>query len=901
MNANQKPTLLLIDGHSLAFRAFYALSPDSFKTPDGQHTNAVHGFISMLLNILSAEKPTHLAVAFDLSRSSFRTEEYPEYKGTRGETPPEFNGQTELLREALTAMNIKTITRENYEADDILASLADQSGAKGFNVFVVSGDRDTFQLISDSTTILYPVKGVLNLARMDDAAVVEKYGIHAKQYPDLAALVGETSDNLPGIPGVGPKTAAKWLQAHGDLDGVLAAADEITGKVGESLREHRELAVRNRRLNHLVRDLDFDFTQDDLLLGGVDEAQVREVFAKLHFKSLTERVLRARGVTPGTASAADTKKAFEDAFGDEGEVAPANTYAPIELPASESVSLAEAKTWLLEQVGTIGLSFELTAGGVTSIGFATETVRKFAAVPSNEALVETLGAWLVDSSCQKAMYGAKDVTKSLLDFGVHIDGVNYDALLLAYLLNPVRRGYELDDVALEYLGLSVTRSDPNQLVAEETTDASLNAWLALVIAERLYPQVEQEDQLRVYGEVELPTNASLARMEHLGVAVDVPKLEALFDRLSTEVAEVAQKAYAIIGREINLASPKQLQTVLFDELGMTGTKQVKTGFSTNAAALNELFEQTQHPFLERLLEHREATKIRQIVETMLKSVGADGRIHTNYVQTGTSTGRLSSESPNLQNIPIKSERGREIRDAFIVGAGFETLLTADYSQIEMRIMAHLSEDEGIIEAFKTGEDLHRFVGARIFGVEPSEVTSAMRSKVKAMSYGLVYGLSEYGLAKQLRIPNAEAKQLMADYFARFGGVRRYLASVVDEAKTLGFTSTVYGRRRPFEDLNSKLFQVRENARRAALNAPIQGTAADIMKLAMTRIDQKMIEAKLKSRMLLQVHDELVFEVASGELESLQTIVVAEMENVVELSVPLEVQIGIGRSWDEAAH
>ena len=901
MNANQKPTLLLIDGHSLAFRAFYALSPDSFKTPDGQHTNAVHGFISMLLNILGAEKPTHLAVAFDLSRSSFRTEEYPEYKGTRGETPPEFNGQTELLREALTAMNIKTITRENYEADDILASLADQSGEKGFNVFVVSGDRDTFQLISDSTTILYPVKGVLNLARMDDAAVLEKYGIHAKQYPDLAALVGETSDNLPGIPGVGPKTAAKWLQAHGDLAGVLEAAESISGKVGESLREHRELAVRNRRLNHLVRDLDFDFTQDDLLLGGVDETQVREVFAKLHFKSLTERVLRARGVTPGSATATDTKQAFADAFGEDVELPTTKVHAPVELPESESVTLAEAKQWLLTQVGTIGASFELTTGGVTSIGLATETVRKYAAVSSTAELNEVLGAWLTDPTCQKAIFGAKDVTKSLLDFEIKIDGVNYDPLLLAYLLNPVRRGYDLDDVALEYLGLSVTRSDPNQLVAEETTDASLDAWLSLVIAERLYPQVDAEDQLRVYGEVELPTNSALARMEHLGVAVDVPKLEALFDRLSTEVAEVAQKAYAIIGREINLASPKQLQTVLFDELGMTGTKQVKTGFSTNAAALNELFEQTQHPFLERLLEHREATKIRQIVETMLKSVGSDGRIHTNYVQTGTSTGRLSSESPNLQNIPIKSERGREIRDAFIVGSGFETLLTADYSQIEMRIMAHLSEDEGIIEAFKTGEDLHRFVGARIFGVEPSEVTNAMRSKVKAMSYGLVYGLSEYGLAKQLRIPNAEAKQLMADYFARFGGVRRYLASVVDEAKTLGFTRTVYGRRRPFEDLNSKLFQVRENARRAALNAPIQGTAADIMKLAMTRIDQKMIEANLKSRMLLQVHDELVFEVAAGELDWLQAIVVREMEQVVELSVPLDVHIGIGRSWDEAAH
>lgn len=901
MNATQKPTLLLIDGHSLAFRAFYALSPDSFKTPDGQHTNAVHGFISMLLNILQAEKPTHLAVAFDLSRSSFRTEEYPEYKGTRGETPPEFNGQTELLREALTAMNIKTITRENFEADDILASLADQSGDKGYNVFVVSGDRDTFQLISESTTILYPVKGVLNLARMDDAAVLEKYGIHAKQYPDLAALVGETSDNLPGIPGVGPKTAAKWLQAHGNLEGVLAAADTITGKVGESLREHRELAVRNRRLNHLVRNLDFDFTQDDLLLGGVDETQVREVFAKLHFKSLTERVLRARGVTPGSSPASDAKQAFADAFGDEDIVSPVKTHAPIELPDSDSVSMADAKKWLLEQVGTIGVSFELTSGGVTSIGLATETVRKFAAVASNEELNETLGAWLTDPACQKAIFGAKDVTKNLLDLGIAVDGINYDPLLLAYLLNPIRRGYEIDDVALEYLGLSVTRSDPNQLVAEETTDASLNAWLSLVLSERLYGQVESEDQLRVYAEVELPTNAALARMEHLGVAVDVPKLEELFERLSGEVAEVAKKAYEIIGREINLASPKQLQTVLFDELGMTGTKQVKTGFSTNAAALNELFEQTQHPFLERLLEHREATKIRQIVETMLKSVGSDGRIHTNYVQTGTSTGRLSSESPNLQNIPIKSERGREIRDAFIVGPGYETLLTADYSQIEMRIMAHLSEDEGIIEAFKTGEDLHRFVGARIFGVEPSEVTNAMRSKVKAMSYGLVYGLSEYGLAKQLRIPNAEAKQLMADYFARFGGVRRYLASVVDEAKTLGFTSTVYGRRRPFDDLNSKLFQVRENARRAALNAPIQGTAADIMKLAMTRIDQKMIEAKLTSRMLLQVHDELVFEVAAGELGLLQAIVVREMEQVAELSVPLDVHIGIGRSWDEAAH
>ena len=904
MNASPKPTLLLIDGHSLAFRAFYALNPDSFKTKDGQHTNAVHGFISMLLNILQAEKPTHLAVAFDLSRSSFRTQEYPEYKGTRGETPPEFIGQTELLQEALQAMNIKTITRENYEADDVLASLADQSAAKGFDVYVVSGDRDTFQLISDSTTILYPVKGVMNLARMDDGAVLEKYGIHAHQYPDLAALVGETSDNLPGIPGVGPKTAAKWLQQYGDLKAVLAAADAITGKVGESLREHRELAVRNRRLNHLVRDLEFDFDQNDLELGSVNEAAVREVFAKLEFKTLTERVLRLRGSKPGAAvmaNSGDTKaavSAFEDAFESSKSDA---VFEELAIPDALKLSSKNLTSWLKETNGTVGVAFEITADQISAVGFATESVRKVWEPATSEELRTVLEPWLKDATCVKAIHGAKDLAKILMDRGLGYAGFDYDTLLLAYLLNPVRKDFTLDELALEYLGTVVKRGDPNQLLTEESTDPSLDAWLTIALASKLYDQVEQQDQLRVYGEVELPTNNSLARMEHFGITVDTKKLNDLFERLTGEVTNIAKSAYEIIGHEINLASPKQLQTVLFDELGMTGTKQVKTGFSTNAAALTELFEQTEHPFLARLLEHREVTKIRQIVETMLKSVAEDGRIHTNYVQTGTSTGRLSSENPNLQNIPIRSQRGREIRDAFIAGKGFETLLSADYSQIEMRIMAHLSDDAGIIEAFRSGEDLHRFVGSRLFGVKPEDVTTSMRGTVKAMSYGLVYGLSEYGLAKQLRISNAEAKQLMADYFARFGGVKRYLASVVEEAKTKGFTATTFGRRRPFDDLNSKIFQVRENARRAALNAPIQGTAADIMKLAMNSIDQEMQKLGLKSRMLLQVHDELVFEVANGELEALRALVTQQMEQVVQLSVPLEVQIGVGKSWDQAAH
>ena len=912
MNATQKPTLLLIDGHSLAFRAFYALSPDSFKTPDGQHTNAVHGFISMLLNILQAERPTHLAVAFDLSRSSFRTEEYPEYKGTRGETPPEFNGQTELLTEALAAMNIRTITRPNFEADDIIASLADQGADAGFQVYVVSGDRDTFQLIRPETTILYPVKGVLNLARMDDAAVYEKYGVHAKQYPDLAALVGETSDNLPGVPGVGPKTAAKWLQAYGNLDGVLGAAAEITGKVGESLREHQGLAVRNRRLNHLVRDLDFDFTFEQLELGSVNEAQIRELFAKLHFKSLTERVLRLRGANgTQTATAESVAASEEDADGSLQDAVAAHPL--VNLPEqAQTLDAAKLLSLLDDTKSTIGLAFEFVgenpeASQIATVGFATDENRYLWNPKSNAQVFEVLGSWLADSSISKAVYDSKNTLRRLLgaserDFTSETaNGFDYDPLLLSYLLNPVRRGYSLDDLAAEYLGLTVERADPSALIQDEAGSASIDAWLSLQLAERLHREVTAQEQLTVYTQVELPSSGVLAQMEHTGIAVDRAKLEAQFEALGSEVAAIAQEAYAIIGHSTNLASPKQLQTVLFEELGMTGTKAVKTGFSTNAAALNELFEQTQHPFLEKLLAHRESTKIRQMVETVLKAIGENGRVHTSYGQTGTSTGRLSSENPNLQNIPIKSERGRQIREAFTVGEGFETLLTADYSQIEMRIMAHLSEDEGLIEAFKTGEDLHRFVGSRIFGVTPAEVTSAMRSKVKAMSYGLVYGLSEYGLAKQLRISNAEAKQLMSDYFARFGGVRRYLAEVVDIAKTEGFTKTTFGRRRPFDDLNSKIFQLRENARRAALNAPIQGTAADIMKLAMNTIAADMQSAALKSRMLLQVHDELVFEVAPGELETLKKLVSERMANVVELSVPLEVHLGIGTNWDAAGH
>lgn len=899
MSSDSKPTLLLIDGHSLAFRAFYALSPDSFRAPDGQHTNAVHGFISMLLTILQVHKPSHLAVAFDLSRNSFRTDEYPEYKGTRGDTPPEFNGQTEVLQECLAAMNIKTLTRENFEADDIIASLADQAAADGFRVLVVSGDRDTFQLISEDVTILYPVKGVLNLVQMDDAAVLEKYGIHARQYPDLAALVGETSDNLPGIPGVGPKTAAKWLQQFKDLEGVLAAAEEIPGKVGENLREHKALAIRNRRLNHLIRDLAFDFEFASLTLDGVNSAEVSRVFKRLAFKTLTEKVLRSKDLGNSLSEAAqeDISQAISET------ATQARDYA---LPEPKQFSDDELQDWLAGQRQTIGLAIEFSGESpensrAIDFGFATETQRVHWVPTSKNALPQFLIEWLSDESKAKAVADSKSVSRKLQSHGLSILGVCYDPLLMAYIIDPVRKGFELDPLASDYLDIQISRGDPNALIQETSIDPSLDAWLVVCLSTELHQRLSDSSQVEVFADIELPSSSVLAEMEHVGVQVDRQALSKLFETVSSEAASIAQDCFAMLGREINLASPKQLQVVLFDELGMAGTKTIKTGFSTNAEALNTLYEQTNHPFLERLLAHREATKIKQMVETLLKSVSADSRIHTTYSQTGTSTGRLSSENPNLQNIPIKSERGREMREAFKVSDGFETLLTADYSQIEMRIMAHLSEDAGLIEAFQTGEDLHRFVGSRIFGVAPNEVTPAMRSKVKAMSYGLVYGLSEYGLAKQLRISNAEAKQLMADYFERFGGVRRYLASVVDQAKQEGYTTTVYGRRRPFDDLNSSVFQIRENARRAALNAPIQGTAADIMKLAMNAVAHRLKKANLKSRLLLQVHDELVIDVASGELETVREIAIDAMSNVAVLSVPLEVHIGIGKNWDAAGH
>ncbi len=887
MSDSEKPTLLVIDGHSLAFRAFYALPVDSFQNRDGQHTNAIHGFIAMLINLLAQQKPTHIAVAFDISRYSFRTREYPEYKGTRSVTPPEFVGQIPLLEEALRAMSITTLSKEDYEADDILATLAHMGARDGYTVLVVSGDRDAIQLVNDDVTLLYPnARGVSELKRYDRAAVLERYGIEPHQYPDIAALVGETSDNLIGIDKVGEKTAVKWITTYGSLDGVLAHADEITGVVGQKLREQKENAIRNRKLNRLLTDVELPVTPADLVRRPMDTAAIRTIFDKLQFRTLLDRVL----------------KIAEAEYPSEPAAAP----APVEsgIPVVRTLVDEELAKWIsIESAnGTVPLGIRIeTAGGILSgIGLSSATSSAWVPWASGRPDYVALEQWLA-STAPKIVHDGKRHLKVLRAAGLDLSDVTFDTGLAAWLLKP---GSKVDDLATQVyncLGETLPQADPNQLVPlEDASSPATEAWYVRRVADYLSQQLDP-GSLRVLNDIELPLVSVLATMESNGITLDRAVLGDLTSRLSRGTAEIAARAFEVIGREVNLGSPKQLQQVLFEELGMPKTRANKTGYSTDAASLADLQDKAPHPFLGLLLQHRDSTKLLQIIETLDKSIQADGRVHTTYDQTGTSTGRVSSNDPNLQNIPVKADIGREIRSAFISGGGFSTLLTADYSQIEMRIMAHLSGDEGLIEAFNAGEDLHRFVGARIFGVQPAEVTPAMRTKVKAMSYGLAYGLSAFGLSKQLRIETAEAKQLMTDYFARFGAVREYLRNVVEQARIDGYTETIYGRRRPFGDLTSNNRVLRENAERAALNAPIQGSAADIMKIAMLGVAGDITRDGLASRMLLQVHDELVFEVADGELDALTAIVRHRMGSAADLRVPLDVQIGTGPNWDAAAH
>lgn len=885
--------LLLIDGHSVAYRAFFALPVDNFATSTGQHTNAVFGFTSMLINVLRDERPTHVAVAFDVSRHSFRTDSYPEYKATRSASPAEFKGQVELLKDVLGALNIVHLESEGFEADDIIATLATQAGAEGFEVSIVTGDRDALQLVTDRVTVLYPRKGVSDLARMTPEAVEEKYLVPPQRYPELAALVGETSDNLPGVPGVGPKTAAKWLTQYDGLENLLERSEQVPGKAGQSFRDHIDEVRRNRRLNALVRDVELPAGPEDLERKDWDREQVHTLFDALEFRVLRERLKELSPSEPaGTAERFEVRGRRLSS----GELP-----GWLETHAQEPVALQVQGAW-----GS-------GAGDVYAFAFAApDGEGAYIDVADLDAVAdEALAAWLADPARGKMLHEAKGPMLACRSRGWALEGVVFDTLLASYLLRPDQRTYDLADLVLRHLKRElapVETEDQGQLAldfgeeADDDADAALRAARAIHdLAQVLKPELDDRGVSRLLYDLELPLQRTLAEMEWLGVAVDLDRLGELRSEFDALVSGAQQAAYDVLGHEVNLGSPKQLQGVLFDELGMPKTRRTKSGYTTDAEALDSLFAKTAHPFLEHLLAHRDAIRLRQTVDGLIAAVKDDGRIHTTYLQTIAATGRLSSVEPNLQNIPIRTAMGRRIRGVFVPGRGFESLMSADYSQIEMRLMAHVSGDQGLIEAFRSGRDFHNEMAAIVFRVDPGAVTAEMRARIKAMNYGLAYGLSSFGLSHQLKISVAEARALMDAYFERVGGVRDYLAAVVEEARSRGYTATLLGRRRYLPDLTSTNRQRREMAERAALNAPIQGSAADVIKVAMLKVADALAEAGARSRMLLQVHDELVLEIAPGESDEVARLVSAEMAGAMELAVPLEVAIGVGASWQEAAH
>ncbi|SDC19701.1 DNA polymerase I [Actinokineospora iranica] len=892
--------LLLIDGHSMAYRAFFALPKDNFQTGTGQHTNAVYGFTSMLINLLRDEAPTHLAVCFDVSRQTFRSEAYSEYKANRSSSPDEFKGQVSLIEEVLAALNIPKLAKENYEADDLIATLTTMATAEGFDVAICTGDRDALQLVNGNVTVLYPVKGVSELARFTPEAVLEKYGVTAEQYPDFAALRGDPSDNLPKIPGVGEKTITKWIQQFGSLAELIDRVDEVKGKVGDSLRAHLSAVMLNRQLTELVRDVPLGVEPDELAVRDWDRDAVHRLFDELEFRVLRDRLF----ATLSTAQP-EAEEGFEVTG---GAVAPGElpNWLATHAPKGSRIGLSFGEV----QVGVSGQAVELRSVALATAGGDGVYVDVTTLTEDDEKVFR---AWLADPEVTKLAHDVKRSLHAIRHRGWELGGLTMDTALAAYLVRPGQRTFTLDDLVLRYLQRELRVEDQEgeqqlSLLDEEGEDDRklaagqiLRARAIAELADALEKALDNTGQAPLLADMELPLLRVLAELEAVGIAVDTERLEILESEFAARVRDAERAAFDVIGKEINLGSPKQLQVVLFDELQMPKTKRTKTGYTTDAEALTTLYEQTQHPFLAHMLEHRDATRLRVTVEGLIKSVSDDGRIHTTFNQTIAATGRLSSTEPNLQNIPIRTEAGRTIRDAFVVGQGFAELLTADYSQIEMRIMAHLSGDEALIEAFNSGFDFHAATAARVFSVAPTEVTGEQRAKIKAMNYGLAYGLSAYGLSQQLRITTEEARGLMTDYFEGFGGVRDYLQEVVARARKDGYTETIFGRRRYLPDLTSDNRQRREMAERMALNAPIQGSAADIIKVAMLGVHRELKAADLRSRMLLQVHDELVLDIAPGERDEVETLVRTQMGSAFHLRVPLDVSVGFGRSWNEAAH
>ncbi|WP_239377558.1 DNA polymerase I [Frankia sp. Cj5] len=888
-----EPRLLLLDGHSLAYRAFFALPVENFATTTGQPTNAVYGFTSMLINVLRDERPTHVAVAWDLPTPTFRHLQYEEYKAGRAEAPEDFVGQVSLIQQVCDALAVTGVSAAGYEADDVIATLAAEGAAVGMRVLVVTGDRDALQLVTDQVTVLMTRRGISDMTRFTPAEVEAKYGLTPVQYPDFAALRGDPSDNLPSVPGVGEKTATKWIQQFGSLAELVDRADEVGGKVGGSLRAHLASVIRNRTLTELARDVPLELSPADLRLRPWDREAVHQLFDTLQFRTLRERLYTAL---------ATVEPAAEEGF----EVA-TRVLGPGEVPA-----------WLAEHAhggGRVGLyirgSWGRGTGIVTALALATIDGAGAWIDPAELTVADenALARWAADADQPKAAHDVKGPMSALAARGLSLAGVTSDTALAAYLALPGQRGFDLADLVLRYLrrDLRAQGSDTGQLTIDGSDEADaaaadvVRARACLELANVLDAELVRRGATALLHDVELPLVGVLAGMERAGIAADTDHLMELQKHYAAEVAAVSGQAHEIVGRPFNLSSPKQLQVILFDELGLPKTKKIKTGYTTDADALVWLATQADHPLLAVLLRHRDVARMRTVVDSLIPMIDDAGRVHTTFNQMIAATGRLSSTDPNLQNIPIRTAEGRQIRRAFIVGAGYESLLTADYSQIEMRIMAHLSGDAGLIEAFASGEDLHTYVAAQAFGLPVDAVDPELRRRIKAMSYGLAYGLSAYGLASQLGIHPEEARAQMETYFARFGGVRDFLRGVVEQARADGYTQTIMGRRRYLPDLTSDNAQRRQMAERMALNAPIQGSAADIIKIAMLGVDRALRDRRLRSRLLLQVHDELVLEIAPGERAEVEALVRAEMGTAYQLSVPLDVSVGCGLTWDDAAH
>lgn len=950
MTVPTNETLLVVDGHSLAFRAFFALPVDNFSTSSGQATNAVWGFATMLAQVIDAEKPDHLGVAFDVKGGTFRNEMLPQYKGTREAAPEELLTQLPLIQRMLTALGVTYIEKPGFEGDDVIATLATMGDKAGYHTLVLSGDRDAFQLVDDNVTVLYPGHHFKDLKHMTPQSIIDKYKVTPAQYPDLAALRGETADNIPGVPGVGDGFAAKWINQFGSLDGICEHADEIGGKKGESLRANIDQVKLNRKVNALVRDVDLGVDIEDLTFGTVDVAQIDALFKELEFGPRTKsRVLKTFNTG---AKASNTSRAGESTNNEQNEQ---DSSLDLNLPEPTSITAPEQfDEWVkahrvevkvpgeiadftVSDYGdgsqrhaicgdAVGHAWTVAAWGderpgratAQAIAVATATSAAIVPLPITDTLRAQLAQFLKSEHSRTIVHGYKELLHLLGAVDLDLDLPMFDTKLAGYLAQPDFHADSLKQAAEHFLDIHFTETEqPSQgtldfdddQVEEDPNELRLRD-LAIIrsLAVTLGPIIDEREQCWLMRAIELPVSRVLHGMEHTGAKVDSVRLVSMRDQFAAEARQAQEMAWEYAGIEINLQSPKQLQKVLFEDMGLKPTKRTKSGsYTTNAAALQDLYvksvdNERANGFLGALLRHREINKLKQIVQTLIDATNtSDERIHTTFEQTVAATGRLSSVDPNLQNIPNRNAAGREIRGVFVPGEGYEALMSCDYSQVELRIMADLSDDEALIEAFRSGADFHKYVASMVYKLPVDQITGDQRSHVKAMSYGLAYGLSTYGLAQQLKIAPREAEALKNRYFDTFGKVHDYLESLVANAREKGYTETIFGRRRYFPALHSTNRVAREAAERAALNAPIQGSAADIMKIAMIRAEQTLAEAHVKSRIILQIHDELVVEIAPGEGDQVTELVRNAMEHAVDLAVPLDVSCGIGSDWQLAAH